>query len=35
MQLLVRAGGLPFQGWGEDRILKITYLLKNYIGTDD
>jgi len=34
MQLPVRAGDLPSQG-REDRILKITYLLKNYIGTDD
>jgi hypothetical protein len=35
MQLPVRAGGLPSQGGEEDRILKITYLLKNYIGTGD
>ena len=35
MQLPVRAGGLPSQGRGEDRILKMTYLFKNYIGTDN
>jgi len=31
MQLLVRAGGLPSHGRGENRILKINYLLKTYI----
>jgi len=35
MQLPVRAGGLPSQGRGEDRILKMTYLFKNYIETDN
>jgi len=35
MQKPVRAGGFPSQGRGDDRIAKITYLLNNYIGTDD
>jgi hypothetical protein len=35
IQLPAKAGGLPSEGRGEDRILKITHLLKNYIGTDD
>ena len=35
MQLPERTGGLPSQGWGDDRILKIIYFLKNQTGTDD